>query len=439
MRVHEFDTNVTDGFIRYEATATWEDSPRDPLRLFYTVPQRFDGDDAPALNPMAFVIPCAVAADRHGERRLVTDAPVCPDLCWGIQDVLGWLHRWSPRHRRPLQMEVSTDCAHPFTPAARHGAAFFSGGVDSLALLVANLRTFPEGHPRRIRTCIAVAGIQRHRWGGDETGSEAHDKAAAELAALCGDAGTELLTVQTNVRQLDPDVDFWQYEFQGAALAGVAHILVPRVTDIGIASTWDIPHLGAWGSHPAIDPSYGSHLLNIRHDLAWMGRLDKTRLIATWPQALKSLHVCNRATDPSTNCGDCEKCVRTMLALEALGILADVPTFRADTVTLTDVANVHLYTAALEGEYRELLQPLRERGRSDLAHAVQRRILVSRLRRARSCGAGRWRQPARAARPGMSVKNTQSWWCPGGAVRPRCTSKRSSTDPTDPLEHRSTP
>lgn len=49
-----------------------------------------------------------------------------------------------------------------------------------------------------------------------------------------------------------------------------------------------------------------------------MTRIEKTELISRYPNILKELYVCTSG-DPSHNCSKCEKCQRTMLALDALG------------------------------------------------------------------------------------------------------------------------
>ena len=46
--------------------------------------------------------------------------------------------------------------------------------------------------------------------------------------------------------------------------------------------------------------------------------------------ALGWLRVCYRNPDQAYNCGRCEKCVRTMLSLHALGALEQAPTFAND-------------------------------------------------------------------------------------------------------------
>lgn len=56
-------------------------------------------------------------------------------------------------------------------------------------------------------------------------------------------------------------------------------------------------------------------------------RADKVRMLAREPLALRHLRVCWEKDEGTYNCGRCEKCLRTMTSLHALGVLAECETF----------------------------------------------------------------------------------------------------------------
>jgi len=62
------------------------------------------------------------------------------------------------------------------------------------------------------------------------------------------------------------------------------------------------------------------------HDGAEMRRPEKLPTIVECPSALAHLRVC--AQDMNTNCGRCEKCLRTMIPLRVLGVEGPFPPFR---------------------------------------------------------------------------------------------------------------
>ena len=85
-----------------------------------------------------------------------------------------------------------------------------------------------------------------------------------------------------------------------------------------------------WGSHPLLDPQWSSGSVHVEHDGANVSRTEKIRTIVRDRDALGWLRVCYRNPDQAYNCGRCEKCVRTMLSLHALGALEQAPTFAND-------------------------------------------------------------------------------------------------------------
>jgi hypothetical protein len=134
------------------------------------------------------------------------------------------------------------------------------------------------------------------------------------------------------------------------------------------------------GTHPDLDPLYSSAALAVTHDGADERRIDKVARVARWDAALDALRVCYDlgalASTDRLNCGRCHKCVLTMLELVAAGALADCPGFAADDVRPYETNALRPTTASSAGYYRELLEPLRARGRADLAAAVAHTLAV---------------------------------------------------------------
>src|SRR5262249_54154050 len=124
----------------------------------------------------------------------------------------------------------------------------------------------------------------------------------------------EVLPVTTNIRDFtDAHVDWGIYH--GAALASVALALQPMFRQMHIASTRAYDRLIPWGSHPLLDPLWSTESLALSHDGCEARRLEKVQLIAGSPIALSTLRVCWENPDNAYNCGRCEKCLRTMIAL----------------------------------------------------------------------------------------------------------------------------
>jgi hypothetical protein len=184
---------------------------------------------------------------------------------------------------------------------------------------------------------------------------------------------------------------FWAEQFGGAAFASISHALANRYTVMSIAaseaisdaSILGLQNLAPYGTHPLIDHLYSSGELRIRHDGVTLSRLDKTGLIANWDVALQNLRVCNqfkRYKSGSLNCGRCEKCVRTMLGLLAVGALDKTDVFPSHDVTAKLVKEAVTFVPPtwrgydVEASYLELLEPLTNIGRHDLVAAIKKQL-----------------------------------------------------------------
>lgn len=373
------DIHVDDGraVTHFVATLRWENTPRTPFEVVYTV-LNSDADRA-SPNPDAFRIPAAIVALRDGESRLAGGGAICPILRDGLLTSLQWLVRWRPELSPPA-LDIPTGCGHPTAGEGGLAAALLSGGVDSLALLMGNHADHPVSDPLRISIGLVVTGIQKHRWKEAVDVQDRLNKAKEDLGPIAERTGIDLIAVDTNLRVLRGDSTFWKYEYQGAVLAGVGHLFATTISHLDIASTWQVSDIENWGSHPLIDPGFSSHSLRVWHQLAHMGRLEKTRVVARSPEVLGQLSVCNDPAAGNSNCGRCEKCIRTMLALEALEI-DPTALFGRGGVEPEDLERLRIHERGLEGEYAELIDPLIDAGRPDLARIVMRRIRINRLLR----------------------------------------------------------
>jgi hypothetical protein len=119
-----------------------------------------------------------------------------------------------------------------------------------------------------------------------------------------------------------------------------------------------------------LDPEYSSTDLQILHDGLRFTRLEKVRLVAEWDVALQNLRVCTSNTPGLLNCGKCEKCVRTMTELLAIGKLEQAHAFPVQDVSPELLDSIDIATLA-DGFYCELIDPLTVVGRLDLVRIIE--------------------------------------------------------------------
>ena len=380
MRIENLRTERHDQRYAVAATVIWEDCDRPIRDVFFEVDEAF----APYLScgASAFLVGSFVPAMRHGEKRIAIDEPIDPRLCDGLATAMAWLCHWYGPPRKPVHIEAQREADSTTLRPMRVTGSFLSGGVDSLATLRANRLNFPLAHTGAIRDGLIVHGFDIGGTAKAGVEEDCFEQALTTLQPIAMDAEASLIPVYTNIRYLDDDVRFWMYEFHGAALASVAHALANRFAMVLIASGFDISNMSPSGSHPLIDPNCSSTELQIGHDGVRFSRLDKIRLIADWEIALQNLRVCTENRPCMLNCGECEKCIRTMTELQVVGRLADTQVFPERVVSKEMLDSITITDAYQESCYADLIAPLRAAGSIDLAMIIEKKLAEYHRRRA---------------------------------------------------------
>jgi hypothetical protein len=193
-------------------------------------------------------------------------------------------------------------------------ATFFSGGVDSFYTLLK--------HRDEITDLILIHGMDI-----PYDNEEAWCRADASVQQVALEFGVSVTRIQTNLRTtLDPLVH-WGPLAHGALMATVGHLLAPVFDRIYIPSTFSYAQIIPWGTSPLLDPLWSSEALEFVHDGCEADRPEKIAFIAESDTALRYLRICVKNVEGDYNCCRCEKCLSTMVVLEAFGKLAQCPTF----------------------------------------------------------------------------------------------------------------
>jgi hypothetical protein len=373
MRIHGLRKTQHGGSARIAADVEWEDCDRAPQTVFFETAAAHADDIA--LTPHPFLLAAFVPAQRAGEKRIAVEGSVCPILNAGLIGAMHLLSHWYDPQRPTVPIEPADGFRAPRPAPTARTAVFLSGGVDSHATLLRNLQTYPRDHPRAVRDALFVDGFDISRPSVGEQ-PDYFSRARASLDAATAGIGVDLIGVRTNLRHLEQDRRVWGNEWFAAGSAAVAHVFGARLTRVLFAAGLHYGNLMPHGSHPELDPYYSSAGLRFVHDGAHLTRLEKMRLVAESPTALRGLRVCWAGVrdEGPLNCGRCHKCVLTMLELLAVGRLADTPTFADDDVTVEMLEPVARTTMPSVGFYGELIEPLQTIGRRDLAAVLERCI-----------------------------------------------------------------
>ena len=369
MILSELGASSEGGLVRAQAEVAWEEAEREGLSLF--VETKEDLGAAPLGDPNAFLLACLLPAWREGEKRVLIEGALCPVLLLNVRVALSTLRSWYPAMGAPPSIE-STD-GHATRPPFGQALSFISGGIDSLSTLRWNHLSVPSDHPDAIRTVVPVMGTRSPSLTQEEF-EEKTQKIMSMTGPAASDVGVTVTPVAANFWWLAADGYFYDEKWQGAFLSSIACFFSDRFRKAYIGSSYE-PPLQPWGSHPMLDNYYSSSYLQIEHHGLPLSRFEKTALVADWEVGLQSIRVCQKDDAWMGNCGECEKCIRTMLALEALERLADCKAFPIDHLSVDLVRSLETYSMVKSAYnarwYRELVEPLRERGRDDLASAVE--------------------------------------------------------------------
>jgi len=357
---------------------TFEDTDRAPRTVFVEGPESVAGELEPSAD--AFVLASVAFASWLGERRIRVEGAVCPRLRDGLRAVLQVYGRWFPRCG-PVMLEPTLGFVAPTPRRDARTASFLSGGVDGLTALRTNRLDFPRAHPASIRDGLLLFGANDFEMEADAPVPErlaAFERLTARLDALAAAEDFTLIPLHTNVRHaLCPDYLCWMKVGFAAANIAVAHTLGRRMTSVLFASDGVGPDPTPCASHPLVDQHFSSAALTVVHEHAALTRQEKLRILAAWEPALALMQPCHYIEVPphgQINCGRCEKCVRTMLDLIGLGVLARAPAFADDDVAPEWIEWMGLPSLVKVELLAQSLPALRAVGRDDLVGAVERRI-----------------------------------------------------------------
>lgn len=320
MILGEMTPFVDRGIAGLKWTVHWEDSERPEVELYMAIDAAHADLIAP--NDHVSLLSALPSAARYGEKQIRVPS-ADPWLVEGLDVVQAYYKHW--QGIRPVEVTAAS-VRSASAPPERSSAVFFSGGVDSMSSLRRNVDSFPAGHPGRVTHALHVdlAGPEDLS---DLNGSHTKKEIAAvrQLEKATSDLGVTIVPVVTNIRALDGyefDRD-WMFHSHGTVLASIAHAFEFAFSRVLIASTYDVAHMDQWGSHPLTDGRLSSSTFTFTHHNEQFSRQDKVELIADWQAGREALDVCFRWFNREAggrNCGECEKCQRTIAGL----MIADV-------------------------------------------------------------------------------------------------------------------
>ncbi|QYJ16522.1 hypothetical protein Rxycam_02355 [Rubrobacter xylanophilus DSM 9941] len=354
--------------VRVSATLGGEE-----LELHYASSERL----YPGLD---FLVPgLLLPAMRHGEQ-LSIPGGVSPRLLEATAQIQDVFNIWESVFRK-VGIRAERLGTAPANRPAEGVACVFGGGIDSFHTLMR--------HREEITHLLYL-----HPQGEDPRARERALRRVREVAKATGKA---LIEVDTNFRQLSREHRIpWKYA-HGPWIASAALLFQHVVGKVFVAgsTTSNYDNLRPQGTHPILDPLWSTERTSFYHDGCEVRRVRKAAEISGFAPAMKWLQVCDR-TGGAGNCGGCEKCLRSMLNLQAAGALKRCQTLPDEidpeavrALDLTGYSESYFAREnlrALKGtpgneELVRALQDALERGAAIIAHSGYREENLERFRR----------------------------------------------------------
>lgn len=251
-------------------------------------------------------------AMREG-RSLQIRRPISPRLLENASVIQKIFRTWDLRAREIVidATPAKIACSNP-SPGV---GCFFTGGLDSFYTALK--------HRDEITHLVFVHGFDV-----PINDIPLRARVSESLREVAAKLQKPLLEVETNLREFSDRRMDW-YFYHGAALAAVGLLLSGRFRKMFIAASRSYADLIPVGSHPLLDPLWSTETIEFVHDGCEATRIEKAAAIASNEIALKYLRVCWENRGGAYNCGQCEKCLRTMACLRTIGVLQRCSTFES--------------------------------------------------------------------------------------------------------------
>lgn len=248
--------------------------------------------------------------------------------------------RWKPDVYKPIRIEPLSVTDDPPRAEARSIAAF-SGGADAIFTALRH-----ADDQFALNSVMLVHGFDVPTDRADQ-----FSKLLERVRPLLDRLDLRPRVVRTNISELHLQDWFDSFLAQiSCCLHNYSHEFRFGLT--GGGEPYDALVL-PWGQNPCTDYLLSGDRFSIVHDGAGFSRTEKIAVIAKDPVATAALKVCWEAADLSTNCGTCEKCVRTRLNFKAVGM--DSPSCFAGEIRPDQIRRIRFGNESQRAGWREIL------------------------------------------------------------------------------------
>jgi hypothetical protein len=244
-------------------------------------------------------------------RSLTVHAAVSRTLLSNLTEYRDAWHCWLPREYARIDFESDTITDPAPSDKRDQAVVAYSGGLDGAFSVWRHTQGHAGFRTQRIRCCAFVHGFDIPL---SDVDAFAAVRRTSERTLLT--LSLPLVAVRTNFRDI---VTVNWLHVHGAALVSVLQHFreVCGTAIIGSSEPYNTPLAVPLGSNPITDPLLSSGRFTVMHDGASHSRPQKIAEIAAWEAGCANLRVCWQGEPRDRNCGNCGKCMRTVLGFQA--------------------------------------------------------------------------------------------------------------------------
>lgn len=368
MIIHIPEIRIEDGEVSVSARVEFQTSISSmPDELWFKFPENHKNWVTDRAD--GFVAAMLLLAMAYGEDIDVRGV-LSPRLLSGVQEYQRIFNLWFPKRFKLIDIHCSNSISPNRHEVTGGVACAFSGGVDSFYTLWSHLPQSDHNSHSQVSYALFAHGFDI------PLEDEATFRACREVyGETLKRLGVRLLTARTNIQHFCIRSD-WGI-FHGSALIGLAQVLRRLLTRFYVPASHTYNDLIPWGSDPRLDHLLSTETLEIVHDGAAFTRVEKTVVLARWPETFTRLRVCY-AKNGLNNCSKCEKCIRTMITLDMFGALPNYTTF----LLPLERRRVRSCRYSITSEFafpREIINHANKIGRRDIVVDLGYALLISRF------------------------------------------------------------
>jgi hypothetical protein len=334
----------------------WYDFPRD-------IAITWNDDDA---EP--YLIATILQAMHEG-RSIIAKGTVSTELLSNLTEFCDFWNCCEPESFKKIAIVCDRVETDKNTKPVNKAIAGFSGGLDGTFLIWRHITKQAGYRTQPLSCCVMIHGFDI------PLADEAFfNKNFAAAQKTLDTVGLPLIPIRTNI--LDVVTVNILYS-QNTALVSSFQFLKSKCGIALVASSEPYNNLLIpWGSLPLNDPLLSSSSLKVLHDGAGYSRSEKAKYIAGWSEGIAALRVCwNTESIDALNCGECEKCLRTMANFAVHGLPIPKSLNGDLNVLNTRLRFLKLRSRAQEAVWKDLLKEARRNGIQDPWAEVIPRLL----------------------------------------------------------------